>query len=71
MNALAAAIVAEATDGSQREKPGPEEKNPHAVALGRMGGKKGGQARAKKLTPEERAEIARIAAKAKWKKPED
>jgi hypothetical protein len=34
----------------------------------RKGGKKGGKARAKKLTPEQRSEIARIAAQARWKK---
>ena len=44
------------------------EKNPDAVTVGRIGGKKGGKARAKKLTPKERSEIARIAAQARWKK---
>jgi hypothetical protein len=43
-------------------------KNPHAVALGRAGGIKGGKARAAKLTPEQRKEIAKIAAAARWKK---
>ena len=43
-----------------------EGKNPNAVALGRLGGKKGGRARAEKLTPEERSEIARKAAQARW-----
>jgi hypothetical protein len=41
-------------------------KNPHAVALGRLGGLKGGKARAKKLTPEQRVETARRAAKSRW-----
>lgn len=41
-------------------------KNPHAVALGRRGGKKGGPARAAKLTAKERQEIARKAARARW-----
>jgi hypothetical protein len=45
-----------------------EGKNPAAVALGRLGGKKGGAARAKKLTAEQRREIARKAAQARWKK---
>ncbi len=45
-----------------------EEKNPAAVALGKLGGAKGGKARAKKLTPEQRSEIARKAAKARWAK---
>lgn len=43
-------------------------KNPHAQALGRLGGLKGGKARAAKLTPEQRAEIARRAAAARWAK---
>jgi hypothetical protein len=43
-------------------------KNPAAVALGRLGGLKGGKARAKKLTSEQRAESARKAAKARWSK---
>jgi hypothetical protein len=60
VNELAAAIVSEATADAN------EGKNPHAVALGRLGGKKGGPARAKKLTPEQRREIARKAAKKRW-----
>lgn len=43
-------------------------KNPHAVALGRLGGLKGGKARAEKLTPYERTEIAKKAAEARWSK---
>jgi hypothetical protein len=45
-----------------------ESKNPNAVALGRLGGLKGGKARFAKLTPEERREIAQKAAKARWGK---
>ncbi len=45
-----------------------EEKNPAAVELGRLGGCKGGKARAKKLSPERRKEISRKAAKARWEK---
>lgn len=45
-----------------------EEKNPAAVELGRRGGKKGGPARAAKMTPEERSESARKAARARWDK---
>ena len=41
-------------------------KNPAAVALGRLGGKKGGKARAAKLSAKRRSEIARIAAQARW-----
>jgi hypothetical protein len=43
-------------------------KNPAAVELGRLGGMKGGQARAKKLTKEQRTSIAKKAAAARWKK---
>lgn len=43
-------------------------KNPAAVALGKLGGLKGGKARAKSLSPEKRAEIARKAAETRWKK---
>jgi len=42
-------------------------KNPAAVALGRLGGVKGGPARAKKLSAEQRREIAKKAARARWK----
>ena len=66
-------VVQEATG---QVEPEPEEaepklvegKNPHAVALGRLGGRKGGKARFEKLTPERRKEIAKIAATARWKK---
>lgn len=46
--------------------PTPEERHAAAVALGRLGGKKGGPARAKKLTAEQRSESARKAAQARW-----
>lgn len=68
LNLLAKMIVDIATEGEPAEIP--SEKNPHAVALGRLGGKKGGKARAEKLTPEERKESARVAARARWKKTE-
>jgi hypothetical protein len=45
-----------------------EEKNPAAVALGKLGGSRGGRARAEKLTKEQRVEIARKAANARWAK---
>jgi hypothetical protein len=45
-----------------------EEKSEAARLLGRLGGKKGGKAHAEKLSPERRKEIARKAAKARWKK---
>jgi len=44
------------------------EKNAAAVALGRLGGLKGGRARARKLTAEQRAQSARKAAVARWSK---
>ena len=62
---------------SQRLCPGSEsvathtssiEKNPAAVALGRLGGLRGGPARAKSLTARRRREIARKAANARWKR---
>ncbi len=43
-------------------------KNPAAVALGKLGGMKGGRARAAKLSAQERKEIAQRAAKARWGK---
>ena len=43
-------------------------KNPAAVALGRLGGQRGGKARAEKLSPEKRRQIAQSAALARWKK---
>ncbi len=43
-------------------------KNPHAVALGKLGGAKGGKKAAANLTPEQRRERARRAALARWKK---
>lgn len=46
----------------------PRKKNPAAVTLGRKGGKKGGPARAAKLTPEQRSESARKAVLARWTK---
>ncbi len=48
------------------EKP-TRKKNPAAVALGRLGGKKGGPARAKKLSAKKRREIAIKGAHARWK----
>jgi hypothetical protein len=67
LNKLAQAIVDEAT-GDVPPDPDPDEgKNPNAVALGRLGGLKGGAARARKLSKKRRSEIAREAAKARWK----
>lgn len=44
----------------------PKKKTRAAVALGKLGGLKGGKARAAKLTPEERSKIAKNAAKSRW-----
>jgi len=44
-----------------------QKKNPAAVALGRLGGLKGGKARAKKLSAKERSESARKAANSRWR----
>lgn len=56
--------------GITGEPPAPVEpesgKNPAAVALGKLGGKKGGPARAKKLSKKRRSEIAKKAALARW-----
>jgi hypothetical protein len=68
MNVLASQIVEEATGEPTKESPEDTEKNPAAVALGRLGGLKGGKARASKLTSEQRKEIARKAAQARWSK---
>jgi hypothetical protein len=46
----------------------PTAKNPAAVQLGRLGGLKGGPARARKLTQPQRAAIARKAAQSRWAK---
>jgi hypothetical protein len=46
----------------------PTAKNPHAVALGKLGGAKGGRAAAAKMTPEQRSERAKRASKARWSK---
>ena len=50
------------------EEPTPE-KSPAAVALGKLGGKKGGAARARQLSARRRSEIARKAARARWDAP--
>jgi hypothetical protein len=67
LNAMAAAIVAQSTSDEPEADPY-KGKNPAAVELGRLGGKKGGKARAAKLTSEERTQIARRAAEARWRR---
>lgn len=60
LNNIALRIVKQATDEHV--------KNPAAVALGRLGGLKGGKARAEKLSAKRRKEIAREAANRRWSK---
>ena len=68
LNVLAKTIVEIATEGEPETPPEEDTRNPHAVALGRLGGAKGGKARAEKLTSERKKEIAKKAAKARWDK---
>lgn len=63
-----AKLIADIATGEVIETKTDDGKDPAAVALGRKGGLKGGKARAKTLTPEQRADIARKAAEARWKK---
>lgn len=60
-----AASIARLTTGQE-----PPAKNPAAVALGRLGGLKGGKARAQKLSPAKRKAIAKKAAATRWKNQE-
>jgi hypothetical protein len=61
-NRMAHRIVQEATEPAEREEPSTAQTN------GRNGGLKGGKARAEKLSPEKRSEIARKAAAVRWNK---
>ncbi len=67
-NQLAKLIVDMATGNAPPDAVQDDEKNPAAVALGRLGGMKGGKARAASLSKKRRAEIAKKAAAARWKK---
>lgn len=58
--------VVEQVAGGALVLPGKRQKNPAAQALSRLGASKGGKARAAKLTPQQRREIARQAARARW-----
>jgi hypothetical protein len=66
-NVLAWETVQIAT-GQMPKPEEPKEKNPTAVTLGRLGGLKGGKARADKLSAAKRKAIAKKAAQARWKK---
>lgn len=65
LNAMASAIVEQATTDAPPVDP-KEAKDPLAVELGRRGGLKGGKARAASMTPDERSEAARRAARKRW-----
>jgi len=59
------------TSGEAPAQSKPDDRNPHAVALGRLGAVRGGQARTRNLTPAQRSEAARHAAAARWSSPLD
>lgn len=63
-NQIAASILDQITQSVKRNPT----KNPAAVALGRLGGLKGGRARAKSLSPQRKKEIAQKAAETRWNK---
>ncbi len=67
VNQLAKFIVDTAT-GNAPPPPAEREKNPAAVALGKLGGSKGGKARAAALSPQKRRAIAKKAAAKRWSK---
>ena len=66
INQLAKSVVDDVTTEKLLDKAVQDGKNPAAVLLGRLGGLKGGKARAAKLSAEQRREIARKAAKTRW-----
>jgi len=63
-----AKFITDLATGAQQEPDKYKGKNPAAVELGRLGGLKGGKARAKSLTAKKRSDIAKKAAKSRWKK---
>lgn len=67
-NQLAKLIVEIATGEVEPDAKTEDDKNPAAVALGRLGGLKGGKARAAKLSKKKRSEIAKTAARVRWRK---
>ncbi len=68
VNQMAANLI-DAITGDLPAEQADQSKNPAAVALGRLGGLKGGKARAEKLSPRRLKQIARKAAKARWGRP--
>jgi hypothetical protein len=67
INETAFRIVQQSTGQAAPVLPPIPAKNPAAVALGRLGGLKGGKARAESLTAKQRSEIAKRAALKRWK----
>ena len=61
-----AKLIVDIATGESDEPKAPRAKNPAAVELGRLGGAKGGKARATVLSAKKRSEIARRAAQARW-----
>lgn len=68
INQLAKSIVDQAASETPGTPPDDSGKNPAAVALGRLGGLKGGMARAASLSKKRKTEIAKKAAAARWKR---
>jgi hypothetical protein len=68
-NQIAYEVVQKAIGAMPKEEPPDQSKNAAAVTLGRLGGLKGGKARAEALTPAKRKAIARKAAEVRWKRP--
>jgi hypothetical protein len=66
INQIAFDVVQKAIGARPKEEPVDPRKNPAAVSLGRLGGLKGGKARAAKLSEERRKEIAKRAADKRW-----
>lgn len=60
-----AKLIGDIATGQTEDKQ-QDNRNPAAVELGRLGGKRGGKARAEKLTPEQRHDIAQRAARKRW-----
>jgi hypothetical protein len=63
-----AKLIGDIATGQVEDQQPDDGKNPAAVALGRLGGQKGGKARAAKLSPKKRSAIAKKAAAARWAK---
>ena len=62
-------LIVDIATGEVEDTAEDDGKDPAAVALGRKGGLKGGKARAASMTPEERSEAAKRAARARWHRP--